>query len=446
MKLGLIANSAQIKIIQQFLAEFKKLRPEVPVILDPVGIAGNGATLALDDTNKAFELLYPLVSLITPNIPEAETLSGEKISEQDLPSWNISEKRIAEYFKSKGVQAVYLKGGHLSTSSELALLKNSFVNCLYCDDNTDPVYFVISRNNFPDGEAQRVHGTGCAFASAVASLIASGYNLKDAITASEVYLAQAVTNSFELWPGMRELSHSHSFYKPEFLPRVFTTFNSLKNFSAEEQGFQKCIFEPEFYTVLDSSDWVLRCLKAGVKTLQLRIKKWNSEAELRSEIQKAVAYGKEYQAQVFIDDHWQLAIEEGAYGVHLGQEDLEIADLKAIKKAGLRLGVSTHGFFEIARVFYLKPSYIAFGHIFPTQSKKMPSLPQGVRRLQNYVSVVAGKIPSVAIGGIKLDKASEILKTGVNSIAVITAVTKAPDPEKAIQEWLLKFRDRRKEK
>ncbi|MEI8631370.1 thiamine phosphate synthase [Vibrio sp. PP-XX7] len=77
----------------------------------------------------------------------------------------------------------------------------------------------------------------------------------------------------------------------------------------------------------------------------------------------------QYQAQVFINDYWQLAVEHGAYGVHLGQDDLISADLSRIKTSGLRLGLSTHGYWEIIKVEQLNPSYIALGHIFPTTTK-----------------------------------------------------------------------------
>ncbi|MGL5309052.1 MAG: thiamine phosphate synthase, partial [Plesiomonas shigelloides] len=97
-----------------------------------------------------------------------------------------------------------------------------------------------------------------------------------------------------------------------------------------------------FYPVVDSLALLERLLALGVRTLQLRIKAPFS-ADVDAQIAAAVALGRRYQAQLFINDHWQAALQHGAYGVHLGQEDLALADLSALAAAGLRLGVSTHG-------------------------------------------------------------------------------------------------------
>ena len=140
-----------------------------------------------------------------------------------------------------------------------------------------------------------------------------------------------------------------------------------------------------------------------------------------------------YNTQLFINDHWQLAIEHGAYGVHLGQEDLASADLSAIARAGLRLGISTHGYAELCRAIQIRPSYIALGHIFPTRTKDMPSAPQGPARLADYVSLCKYHgIPTVAIGGIKLSNIDTVAATGTDAIAVVTAITESDNPEDAV--------------
>jgi len=179
------------------------------------------------------------------------------------------------------------------------------------------------------------------------------------------------------------------------------------------------------YPVVDSVEWIERLLSAGVRTIQLRIKD-RSSIDVEPAIVAAIALGKKYAARLFINDYWQLAIEHQAYGVHLGQEDVEVADLQAIQQAGLRLGISTHDDAELDRALALRPSYIALGHIFPTQTKAMPSAPQGISELQRHLARL-GEIPTVAIGGISLARAPEVLATGVGSIAVVSAITQAAD-------------------
>ena len=180
------------------------------------------------------------------------------------------------------------------------------------------------------------------------------------------------------------------------------------------------------YPVVDSVEWIERLLGVGVKTIQLRIKD-RSDEQAEADVIQAIALGRRYQAQLFINDYWKLAVKHQAYGVHLGQEDLDTADLAAIKQAGLRLGISTHDDRELARAVAISPSYIALGHIFPTQTKDMPSAPQGLAELTRHIIDLQGRFPTVAIGGNSIDKVPSVLKTGVGSIAVVSAITQAPD-------------------
>ncbi|EKK4083260.1 thiamine phosphate synthase [Cronobacter dublinensis] len=188
------------------------------------------------------------------------------------------------------------------------------------------------------------------------------------------------------------------------------------------------------YPVVDSVEWIARLLEAGVRTLQLRIKD-KTDADVEADVRAAIDLGKRYHARLFINDYWRLAIKHQAYGVHLGQEDLQTADLNAIRAAGLRLGVSTHDDMEIDVALAVRPSYIALGHVFPTQTKQMPSAPQGLAQLAAHVQRL-GDYPAVAIGGISLARAPAVLETGVGSIAVVSAITQAADWRAATQQLL----------
>ncbi|WP_021022182.1 thiamine phosphate synthase [Salinivibrio costicola] len=180
------------------------------------------------------------------------------------------------------------------------------------------------------------------------------------------------------------------------------------------------------YPVVDDVDLLERLLCLGVKTVQLRVKQ-PAHPQLADWIQRAVALGRAHHAQVFINDHWQLALEAGAYGVHLGQQDLREADLDRLARQGVRLGVSTRSPEQLAAAVELTPSYLAIGHIFPTTTKQLAEPPQGISALAQQVATVEGRFPTVAIGGIDLDRAPEVWRTGVDAIAVVRAVTQAPD-------------------
>jgi hydroxymethylpyrimidine kinase/phosphomethylpyrimidine kinase/thiamine-phosphate diphosphorylase len=183
------------------------------------------------------------------------------------------------------------------------------------------------------------------------------------------------------------------------------------------------------YAVVDSAAWVERVVAAGIRTVQLRIKD-PADPTLAAQIQASVAVARATPGtQLFINDHWQLALQHGAYGVHLGQEDLEEVDLQALRNAGVRLGLSTHSYWEVARAWALRPSYIACGPIFATQSKDMPWIPQGLDNLRYWSGVLP--LPVVGIAGIDTGNVAEVAATGAASAAVISAITKAGDPEAA---------------
>ncbi|MCZ4295933.1 thiamine phosphate synthase [Vibrio sinaloensis] len=193
------------------------------------------------------------------------------------------------------------------------------------------------------------------------------------------------------------------------------------------------------YPVVDSVEWIERLLELGVKTIQLRIKDPHRH-DLEQQIERAVALGRQYNAQVFINDYWQLAIKHGAFGVHLGQEDIEQSNLDLLREAGLCLGLSTHGYYELLRIAQIYPSYIALGHIFPTTTKQMPSLPQGLVRLALYQKLIdtipyhgIQGLPTVAIGGIDQTNAQQVWQCGVSSLAVVRAITEADSIEQAIE-------------
>lgn len=188
------------------------------------------------------------------------------------------------------------------------------------------------------------------------------------------------------------------------------------------------------YPVVDSVEWIARLLEAGVHTIQLRIKDKHDE-DVETDIIAAIKLAKQYEARLFINDYWQLAIKHHAYGVHLGQEDMDVADLDAIRDAGLRLGLSTHDNMEMDRARALRPSYIALGHVFPTNTKQMPSSPQGLVQLAEHIKTL-GDYPTVAIGGISMERVPAVLATGVGSIAVVSAITHATDWQTATAQLL----------
>jgi thiamine-phosphate pyrophosphorylase len=193
-------------------------------------------------------------------------------------------------------------------------------------------------------------------------------------------------------------------------------------------------YPDRFYPVVDSVAWVARLTKLGVGTIQLRAKNLNA-ADALAIVKEALAMTEGTPTKLVVNDYWRATIEARATHLHLGQEDLADADLKAIRDAGLTLGVSTHDDEELAIALHAKPDYVALGPIFFTTLKSMRFAPQGIPKITEWKKRV-GNVPLVAIGGIKLEHAAEIFAAGADSIAVVSDVTQNADPDARVRAWL----------
>jgi thiamine-phosphate pyrophosphorylase len=193
-------------------------------------------------------------------------------------------------------------------------------------------------------------------------------------------------------------------------------------------------YPDRFYPVVDSVAWVARLALLGVGTIQLRAKDLNDSEALQT-VTDAIEIIRGTPAKLVVNDYWRAAIVAGARHLHLGQEDLVDADLKAIRDAGITLGISTHDDDELETALRADPDYIALGPIFPTTLKSMRFAPQGIPKITEWKKRT-GDIPLVAIGGIKFEQAREIFAAGADSIAVVSDVTQNPEPDARVRAWL----------
>ena len=405
LKLGMLGNLEIITELSSFLKNFSG-----EVVCDPVLKATTGRSFLDEEGKKLFlEQLLPQVDVLTPNLSEAEHLLNIKINS------SAEIENAAQQLKTLGAKTVVIKGGHGSGK-----LSQDYV----CGADFQ---FWLSNDRL---EHAHTHGTGCTFASAFAASLTFGYTHSDAAVIAKMFTTQGIRNGYAAGKGEGCVWQGNWPESQEDLPCL--TANAEDAF--QQPNFPECTSKTlGLYPVVDSAQWVQHLLKAGVRTLQLRNKDLHGEA-LETEIQTAIRYARDYDAQLFINDYWELAIKHGAYGVHLGQEDLDCADFYAIANAGIRLGVSTHCYYEVARAHALRPSYIACGPIYETPIKVMKFAPQGLDALERWVRTL--DYPLVAIGGIDEERACIVKKTEVGSIALIRAITHAPDFEAATQRLL----------
>jgi len=396
IKLGMLGSREVMDIVAGFLKRY-----DGQVIADPVMGSTSGSALVESDAIQFYcDHILPGVDVLTPNMQEATVLAGFTVTTpRDM-------EKAAQHILALGAKAVLIKGGHGDGD-----------RCQdYWSDGQQSFWLTGPRHHHGHN-----HGSGCSLSAAICALLAQDFNRADAVVIAKMYVSRGIRLACQYGHGPGPVAHGGWPQAPCDLPW-------LTDSAAQKRlQFPRCDDGSlGFYPIVHSAAWLARLLPLGVNIAQIRIKDKHGAA-LETELKQSIALAKQYHTKLFINDHWQQAIALGAYGVHLGQEDLIDADCAAIAAAGLRLGISTHGYAEVARAHALRPSYIACGPIFATTSKPMAVVPQGVERLQRWRRTL--EYPLVAIGGINAARLPAVLATGVDAVAMISALTQAPDPE-----------------
>lgn len=380
IKTGLLGSVDNLRVVARWVDRLR-----VPLVVDPVLGATTGARFADDALVAAYrDELLPRAALATPNQREAGLLGDDAL------------RRCGAFVITGGDD-----GGALA------------VDTLHTPQGSGTL--ALARIATPHH-----HGSGCVYAASAAAALALGFVEVEAAVLAKMATAQALRSGYAAGQGAGPVHPQPGFaLVRDNLPALGPTGWDFPPMSADELGL---------YAIVDSAEGVERVLAAGVRTVQLRIKQ---AADLPAQVARAATAARRAGARLFVNDDWRLAIEHGAFGVHLGQEDLAGADLHAIAASGLRLGVSTHAFWEVCRATALRPSYIACGPIHATALKEMPWTPQGDDNLAYWCRLLLGT-PVVAIGGMDAPRAREAMRCGAAGVAVIGAITRAADPEGAI--------------
>ncbi len=411
IKLGVLGTADHIRIIAQFLRE---LDPKVKIVCDPVLAPSDGKTFMSPEGLTVFiSDLLPRVDLLTPNLPEAAAIAGHNGSA--AADIETAAARILQL----GAKSVFVKGGHAEGP--------------YCRDfwsNGAHSAWLFS----PRRDVTHTHGTGCTLSSAIASALALGYSERDAIVIAKAYVNQGLRLGGGIGHGRGPLHHGRWPSIPEDLPGISA---SAEPDRAPAEFPDRGPAPIGFYPIVDRAAWLPRLLPLGVRTIQLRAKDLSGPA-LENEIVEAIRYARQFDARLYINDEWRLALKHGAYGVHLGQEDMAQADLSTLAKARLRLGLSACSYYEMAQALAKQPTYIAIGPVFATPSKQVDYPPLGVAGFLQ-MRTLSSK-PVVAIGGISLERGAEIIDAGADGIAVISDIVNSRDLPERVSGWLSIFR------
>ena len=435
IKTGLLGSLENLRVVVGWVRRLRQIVPgkPVPLVVDPVFRATTGAPFVDAALREAYRNeLLPLATLATPNVAEARAL---------VPSSQLlGPDALARAWRGFGVRAVVVTGGdgdrlaedelaQLSTARLASRLAEIDARAAWAHDWLDAEHGQRSRGWLASRriETEHDHGTGCVFASAAAAALAHGFVAADAVVLAKMATTEGLRHAYAAGDGAGPVAPRAGFAsRLENLPALNPLPHAPSRFSFPEMP------EPTrgLYAIVDSSDWVARVLAEGVKLVQLRMKDVDGGLLVR-EIRASVALARAAGATLIVNDHWELALELGAHGTHLGQEDLERADIDALHHAGLLLGISTHSYWEVCRARALRPSYIACGPIHATQVKQMPWIPQGDANLAYWCSLLHDT-PVVAIGGMDPARARDAMRAGAWAVAVVGAITRSADPRAAI--------------
>lgn len=377
------------------------------VVWDPVLSATQGGVLHSDwqqeDTRPWLLRLLRRADVLTPNLAEARRLSGRLTA---------TAAACAAALQQQGAGHLLITGGD-SDGGE------------WIEDG----FFSQPRHPLGQGELpgpellpvfrfrhrrllRRVHGSGCHLAAALACALAQGQSLYDALTTAVAAARLAIRHASprasgydNAWAVAPEAGTADDW------PQVVAP-------QAGERGQAFATAAPlGLYALVDNLAHLQCLLALGVDTLQWRVKQ--PGPGYADDTAEAIRMCRAAGVPLYLNDDWQLALALQADGVHLGQEDLGRADLTALQAAGIRLGISTHSEWEIARARAIQPSYIAFGPVFTPLSKVLRYRPLGIARLTQWTQRYRQQ-PLTCIGGITHANAAAVLASGVGSVAVVT--------------------------
>lgn len=411
VKTGMLADSG---IVEAVVRVISGLTPECPglanLVVDPVMLAKGGRAL-LDplavETCKA--ALFPLARAVTPNVPEAEALTGVVIT--GLDRMREAARRLVGF----GASAAVIKGGHLPGAP---------VDLLY--DGSGFVEFPAARI-----ETRHTHGTGCTFSAALTAFLARGFSLTEAVGEAKNYVTWAISHSLGLGRGCGPTNHWA-------YPKIARGPTDRRGGGAAglEAQARRLDRRLKLYLVTDpglsggrsQAEIVAAAVRGGVTAVQLR-DKTASTRELCRVGRELAAICRRSGVLLLINDRADVAAAVGADGVHLGQDDLDPEEARRILGPGKIIGVTCETPEEARRAEESGADYLGTGPIYATSTKSDAGRPYGPAVIERVVRAV--RLPVVGIGGIAPGRAAAVIRAGAAGAAVVSALAGADRPDRA---------------
>ena len=431
IKTGLLGSAANARVVAQMVDRLRERGP-VALVVDPVLRASTGAAFAGEELLAAYRSeLLPRATVITPNRREAAALlglGGADTEPAPSDSRATDTPALAARLQALGAGTVCITGGDASDT-----LANDWLQSPHAHG-----WLSLPRVHTPNH-----HGTGCTFASSLAAALALGWVTADAAVLAKMATTHALRHARAVGAGAGPVIAQPGFGNdPTLLPRL-----SLDTLAPTTWRQRERARDPGVYAIVDSAERVQAVLRARptVPTIQLRMKRpaGIDDATWSRQLHDAIARSRHAAeaagATLVINDHWQLALRAGARALHLGQEDLlaltpaDHAQLRAAREQGVMLGLSSHSLWELCRAAALLPDLIACGPVWPTTTKDMPWLPQGLDNLAWWAHMAPA--PVVGIGGVLApEQLRSVAEAGAAGGCVVRGL--GEDPSKTLPAWL----------
>jgi len=414
IKTGLLGGVEQLRVVTRWVDQLRERGP-VALVVDPVLRASTGASFAGDELLRAYrEELLPRATVVTPNRSEAARLVGEAGCPQ------VQAPLL-------GVPTVCITGGDADEALAIDWLLSPQTSGWLA---------------LPRRDARNHHGTGCCFAMAFAAALAKGFVPADAAVLAKMATTSGLLADTPPGAGAGPVRPSAGFITDAgLLPALFdhppTAWPARPDGPSAVEGV---------YGITDCGAHAAELFEAGLATVQLRLKRGDAQSgaawhtRLTAEVQPALEAARRHGSTLIVNDHWRAALALGVDFVHLGQEDLLAldagarADLAQARARGLRLGLSSHSLWELARAVAWAPDYIACGPVWATTTKAMPWRPQGLDNLAWWAAM--SPVPVVGIGGVLApEQLTAVAASGAAAGCIVRGLFQRP-----ADDWLQAWR------
>ena len=387
VKSGMLASASIVCAVAE------RIRTERPqhYVLDPVMQSSDGFCLLPATGVEALRReLIPLATVLTPNVDDVRALTGLDVRDVE------EAERAGRRLLALGCRAVLVKGGHYGGSKAIDVLVRACGTQVFSSERL---------------ASPHTHGTGCVLSAAVATSLALGKPLEDAIGAAKRIVTAAIRHGLPLGGGRGPTDPMH--------PRVPGRLHVITDETVQSR-----------YSHLELA---MLAAEGGADTVQFREKRVRTTRALVDEARSMAQQVRERGARLLVNDRLDVAVAAEADGVHLGPDDLDPTSARRLLGQRGLIGATANDLDRALQLTAAPIDYLGVGPVFGTSSKTAPAATLGLTGLREIASAVVQ--PVIAIGNISPERVAAVLEAGAHGVAVLSDVACHADPAQRVREF-----------